>query len=56
MVNKTVKLILSAVALALGVGTFVLQILGELEVETAIRLLSISVICLQSLNCKRDNR
>lgn len=45
--NKGVlKIILTAVALGMGVGTFVLNILGEITMNNAINLLSIGIICL----------
>lgn len=43
---KNIKLIFKAVALAMGVSTLVLSILGDLSVDTAITLLSIGVACL----------
>lgn len=43
---KNVTMIFRAVALAMGVSTLVLSILGSLSVDTAITLLSIGVACL----------
>ncbi|WP_158232893.1 hypothetical protein [Sporosarcina sp. P2] len=43
---KNVKLIFKSVALAMGVSTLVLSILGDLSVDSAITLLSIGVACL----------
>lgn len=40
------KAIFSAVALGVGVGAFVLNLLGILEEKEAISLLAIGVICL----------
>jgi len=40
------KTIFSAVALGVGVGAFVLNLLGILEEKEAISLLAIGVICL----------
>lgn len=44
--NKTINLILTAVALGMGVGTIVLNMLNEIDISTALSMLSISVICL----------
>lgn len=44
--NKTINFILIAVALAMGVSTLVLNVLNEIDISTALSLLSISVICL----------
>lgn len=46
MNKNLIKFILIAVALGMGVGTFVLNVLGNLTVDTAITLLSIGIICL----------
>lgn len=43
---KNVKLIFKAVALAMGVSTLILSILGDVSINTAITLLSIGVTCL----------
>ncbi|HHX25022.1 MAG: hypothetical protein ACOX2A_05070 [Tepidanaerobacteraceae bacterium] len=40
------KVILSAVPLGMGIGTLVLSIMKQLEVKTAITMLSIGLICL----------
>ncbi|MBO1002666.1 hypothetical protein [Pseudogracilibacillus auburnensis] len=47
--RKTIKLILSAVALGMGVSVFILSILGNIGVNNAISLLSIGIICLAIL-------
>lgn len=44
--NKSINFILIAVALAMGVGTLVLNVLNEMDVNASIIMLSISVICL----------
>jgi len=45
-VNKTIKLILTSVALGAGVGTLVLNVINEIDFDTSISLLSIGLICL----------
>lgn len=40
------KLILTAVALGLGISTFVLNFLGSITMKNAISLLAIGLICL----------
>lgn len=47
--RKTIKLILAAVALGMGVSVFILSILGNIEVNNAISLLSMGIICLAIL-------
>lgn len=47
--KKIINLALIAVALGMGVSTFVLNILDNIEVNTAISLLSIGVFCLALL-------
>ncbi|WP_157843229.1 hypothetical protein [Bacillus sp. FJAT-42315] len=49
MNRNVMKIILTAVALGMGVSTFVLSVLGEITVNSAISLLSIGVICLAIL-------
>jgi hypothetical protein len=49
MDKKTLKLCLKAVALAMGVSTLVLTIIGSVNANSAIALLSIGVICLGML-------
>ncbi|MBE1556221.1 hypothetical protein [Sporosarcina limicola] len=46
MNKNLIKLILMAVALGMGVSTLVLNVLGNITVNTAVTLLSIAVICL----------
>ncbi len=46
MDKKTLKFYLRAVALAMGVSTLVLTIIGTIDTNSAIALLSIGVICL----------
>ena len=43
------KVIFSGIALAMGIATLVLNILKQLEANTAITLLSIGLICLAIL-------
>ncbi|MDL2323851.1 helix-turn-helix domain-containing protein [Ruminococcaceae bacterium OttesenSCG-928-A16] len=45
-VNQMIGLILKAVALAMGVATLVLSIIGEIEPQSAITLLAIGITCL----------
>ena len=50
-----IVLILKAIALGMGISVFVLNILHELSVETAISLLAIGVTCL-AIAYLRDKR
>ncbi|HZW67526.1 MAG TPA: hypothetical protein VFF20_02830 [Pseudogracilibacillus sp.] len=51
--DKLMHLILIAVALALGIGTLVLNLLKGIDVNTSIILLSISVVCLAIVKLKQ---
>lgn len=53
-VKKTTKVILKAVALAMGVATLVLSVLGKLEVSSAITFLGIGLVCL-AVESLQDN-
>ncbi|HIV75472.1 MAG TPA: hypothetical protein H9895_10360 [Candidatus Pseudogracilibacillus intestinigallinarum] len=50
--NQKFSFILIAIALAMGVSTFVLNILNEIDISTALSLLSISIICLALVRLK----
>lgn len=50
MNKRLTKLILTAVALGMGVSVFVLSILDNITTSSAISLLSIGVLCLAILN------
>ena len=50
--NQKFSFILIAIALAMGVSTFVLHILNEIDISTALSLLSISIICLALVRLK----
>lgn len=49
MRKNLMRIIFIAVSLAMGVSTLVLSILGNIEVNHAITLLSIGVVCLAIL-------
>lgn len=46
MKNDFKKFIFKSISLAMGIATLVLNIMGTLENETAVTLLSIGLICL----------
>lgn len=46
MNRKMINLLLTAVALGMGVSTFVLSVVGNITMNSAITLLSLGVICL----------
>ena len=48
-IKNLTKLILIAVALGAGISTLVLSVLGNIEVNSAITLLSIGLTCLAFL-------
>lgn len=56
--NKDLKtLIFQAVALAMGIASLVLNIMGTIEIKNSISLLSIGLICLaiSQLENKKEN-
>ena len=55
MNKQLVNTILKGVGLAMGVATLTLSILGQIEVESAMALLSIGVVCLAIVLLQSNN-
>ncbi|HEX6594764.1 MAG TPA: hypothetical protein VF095_09260 [Bacillota bacterium] len=54
-IKSLIKLILIAVALGAGIGALVLNMMGSIEVGSAITLLSIGVVCLAIVNIQEKS-